>query len=142
MAEHVLPETKLRPLLYAMLFMPMGITNGYTVVALAYLLSRAGVSVGLIAGFVGLSLLPSTWRAVWAPLVDSTFSVRGWYLVSTLASALLMAATGFIPASRGNFGWIELLVFGFSMAATLTTISGSSLLAHGTSEDEKGRAGG
>lgn len=142
MTAHTGAGAKLRPVLFAMLFMPMGITNGYTVVALAYLLSQAGVSVGLIAGFVGLSLLPSTWRAVWAPLVDSTFSVRGWYLVSTLASGLLMAATAFIPASRANFGWIELLVFGFSLTATLTTISGSSLVAHGTSEDEKGRAGG
>jgi PAT family beta-lactamase induction signal transducer AmpG len=142
MAEHVMPTTKLRPVLYAMLFMPMGITNGYTVVALAYLLAQAGVSVGLIAGLVGLSLLPSIWRAVWAPLVDTTLSVRGWYLISTAASGLLMAATGFIPVSRSNFGLIELLVFGFSLTATLTTISASSLLAHGTSEEEKGRAGG
>jgi MFS transporter, PAT family, beta-lactamase induction signal transducer AmpG len=142
MTEHVLPQTKLRPVLYAMLFMPMGITNGYTVVALAYLLSKAGVSVGLIAGFVGLSLFPQTWRAVWAPVVDTTLSIRGWYLISASASGLLMAATGFIPASRANFGWIELLAVGFSLAATVTTISGSSLLAHGTLEDEKGRAGG
>jgi len=139
---HVLPETKLRPVLYAMLFMPMGITNGYTVVALAFLLSKAGVSVGLIAGFAGLSLLPQTWRAVWAPVVDTTLSIRGWYLISAAASGLLMAVTAFIPASRANFGWIELLAVGFSLAATITTISGSSLLAHGTSEDEKGRAGG
>jgi len=142
MTERVVPDKRLRPVLYAMLFMPMGITNGYAVVALSYLLSQAGVSVGLIAGFAALSLLPSTWRAVWAPLVDTTFSVRGWYLISASASGLLVAATGFIPASRGNFGWFELLVFGFSMAATLTTIAGSSLLAHGTSDEEKGRAGG
>lgn len=142
MAEHVLPDRKLRPVFYAMLFMPMGITNGYAAVALTYLLSQAGVSVGLIAGFVGLSLLPQTWRAIWAPLVDTTLSIRGWYLISASASGLLMAATGFIPVSRANFGWIELIVLAFSLAATVTTISGSSLLAHGTSEAEKGRAGG
>ena len=142
MTGHVLPNAKLRSVCYAMLFVPMGVTNGYALVALAYLLSQAGVSVGLIAGFAGLSLLPSTWRAVWAPLVDTTLTVRGWYLISAAASGLLLAATGFIPVSRDNFGWIELLVFGFSLGATLTTISGSSLMAHGTSEEEKGRLGG
>ncbi|HEX4158311.1 MAG TPA: MFS transporter [Rhizomicrobium sp.] len=142
MTERVLPETKLRPVLYAMLFMPMGITNGYVLVALAYLLSQAGVSVGLIAGFAGLSLFPQTWRVVWAPIVDSTLSIRAWYLISAAASGLLMAATAFIPASRANFGWIELLAVGFSLAATITTITGSSLLAHGTLDEEKGRAGG
>lgn len=142
MTEHVLPDGKLRPVFYAMLFMPMGITNGYAAVALTYLLSKAGLSAGLIAGFVGLSLLPQTWRAVWAPLVDTTLSIRGWYLISASASGLLMAVTGFIPVSRANFGWIELIVLVFSLAATVTTITGSSLLAHGTSEEEKGRAGG
>ncbi len=142
MAECVIPDTRLRPVLYILLLMPMGITNGYLVVALAYLLSQAGVGVGLIAGLVGLSLFPQTWRVVWAPLVDTTLSVRGWYLISAAASGLLMAATGFVPATRGNFGWIELLSFGFSLAATVTTISASSLMAHGTREEEKGRAGG
>jgi PAT family beta-lactamase induction signal transducer AmpG len=142
MVERVFPETRLRPVLYIMLFMPMGITNGYTVVALAYLLSKAGVSVGLIAVFAGLSLFPQTWRAVWSPVVDTTLSIRGWYLISASVTGLLMAVTGFVPVTRGNFGWFELLAAGFSLAATVTTITASSLLAHGTSDDEKGRAGG
>jgi MFS family permease len=142
MAERVLPGRKLRPVLYLMLFLPMGITNGYAVVALAYLLSQAGVSVGAIAGFVGLSLLPQTWRAVWAPLVDATLSVRGWYLISAAGSGILMAVTGFLPATRANFVPIEFLAAAFSLAATITTIAGSSLMAHGTAEEEKGRAGG
>jgi len=140
--ERVLPGTRPRPVLYLLLFMPMGITNGYIIVALAYLLSQAGVSVGAIAGLVGLSLLPSTWRAVWAPLVDATLSVRAWYVISAAASGALMALTGFVPATPGNLGVIELLSCGFSLAATVTTIAASSLMAHGTSEDEKGRAGG
>jgi len=142
MTERALTGRSLRPVLYIMLFMPMGIAGGYAAVALAYLLSQAGVSVGAIAGFVGLCLFPQTWRAVWAPLVDTTLTVRGWYLISAAASGVLMAATGFIPATRGNFTPIELLACGFSLTATLTTISGSSLMAHGTAEEEKGRAGG
>ncbi|HEY3636734.1 MAG TPA: hypothetical protein VGK90_01185, partial [Rhizomicrobium sp.] len=142
MVERVLPDSRLRPVWYAMVFMPMGVTNGYTVVTLAYLLSKAGVSVGLIAALAGWSLFPQTWRVVWAPVVDTTLSIRAWYLISASATGLLMAATAFIPASTTNFGWVELLAVGFSMTATITTITASSLLAHGTSEEEKGRAGG
>jgi MFS family permease len=142
MAERVLPDPRLRPVLYIALFMPMGITNGYAVVALAYLLSQAGVSVGAIAGLVGLSLLPQTWRALWAPLVDTTLSVRAWYLISATVSGLLMAATAFVPITKHSLGIIELLAFGFSLTATFTTLAGSSLMAHGTSDEEKGRAGG
>ena len=125
-----------------MLFLPMGITNGYAVVSLAYLLSQAGVSVGAVAGLVGLSLFPQTWRAVWAPLVDTTLSVRAWYLISAIVSGLLMAVTAFVPTTKEHLGLIEILVFGFSLTATFTTLAGSSLMAHGTSDEEKGRAGG
>ena len=142
MTARVSPAARLRPVFYAMVFMPMGITNGYTVVTLAYLLSKAGVSVGLIAALAGWSLFPQTWRVVWAPVVDTTLTIRAWYLISASATGLLMAATAFMPASRTNFAWIELLAVGFSLTATITTITASSLLAHGTSEDEKGRAGG
>jgi len=142
MTERVLPGSKLRPLFYIMLFLPMGITNGYAVVALAYLLSQAGVGVGAIAGLVGLSLLPQTWRALWAPFVDTTLTVRTWYLISAVLSGVMMAATAFVPITSGNLGIFEALCFGFSFAATITTIAGSSLMAHGTSEEEKGRAGG
>ena len=142
MAERVLPQSQMRPLLFILLFLPMGITNGYTVVTLAYLLSQAGVSVGAVAALVGLSLLPQTWRALWSPLVDATLSVRAWYLISAITSGVLMAATALIPATAHNFTIIEYLCAGFSLTATFTTISGSSLMAHGTSDDEKGRAGG
>lgn len=142
MTERVLPGTRLRPIPYILLFMPMGITNGYIVVSLAYLLSQAGVSVGAIAALVGLGLLPQTWRALWSPLVDTTLTVRAWYLIAAAMSGVLMAITAFIPPVPANLGWIELLCVGFSLSATFTTISGSSLMAHGTSEDEKGRAGG
>lgn len=142
MAERALPDSRLRPVFYIMLFLPMGITNGYAVVSLAYLLSQAGVGVGAIAVLVGLTLLPQTWRAAWAPFVDATLSVRVWYLISAVLSGLLMAATAFVPISQTNLGVIEALCFGFSFTATVTTLAGSSLMAHGTSEEEKGRAGG
>ena len=142
MTERVLPTSGLRPVLYIMLFLPMGITNGYIVVTLAYLLSQAGVSVGAIAALVGLGLLPQTWRALWSPLVDTTLSVRAWYLISATASGVLMAATALVAPTVNNFGWIELLCVSFSLTATFTTIAGSGLMAHGTSDEEKGRAGG
>jgi MFS family permease len=140
--ERILPERTTHPGLFIALFLPMGITNGYTVVALAYLLSQAGVSVGAIAALVAWSLFPQTWRVVWAPLVDTTLSVRAWYLISAVSSGVLMAITAFVPPTARNFGWIEFLCFAFSLTATFTTIAGSGLMAHGTEDHEKGRAGG
>jgi len=41
--ERVTPERSAHPVLFLILFLPMGISNGYVVVTLAYLLSQAHI---------------------------------------------------------------------------------------------------
>ena len=76
------------PILFLILFLPLGITNGYVVVTLAYILSNAGVSVGAVAALVAWSLFPQTWKVVWAPIVDTTLNNKLWFLIS--ASPLVL----------------------------------------------------
>jgi len=64
------------PAVFLFLFLPFGAIPGYVVVTLGYLLSKAGVSVEAVAGMVALVLLPHVWKALWAPVVDTTLSAR------------------------------------------------------------------
>jgi hypothetical protein len=41
MPEHVEPGPRAHPVLFLIMFLPLGISNGYVVVTLAYLLSHA-----------------------------------------------------------------------------------------------------
>ncbi|MGH6871565.1 MAG: MFS transporter [Rhizomicrobium sp.] len=142
MPEHVEPETNAHPVLFLILFLPLGITNGYVVVTLAYLLSQKGVSVDAIAGLAALSLLPQTWKVVWAPLVDTTLNLKWWFLLSAIVTGLLMIATAVVPQNNANLLLIEALVVGFSLTSSFNCMSADSLMAHATAPEEKGRAGG
>ena len=136
------PERAAHPVLFLILFLPMGISNGYVVVTLGYLLTHAGVGVVAVAGLVGVSLFPQVWKFLWAPIVDTTLSNKSWFLISATLTGVLMIATTVVPPTEKNLMLIEVLVFGFSLASSFNAMAADSLMAHATLPEEKGRAGG
>jgi len=130
------------PILFLILFLPLGITNGYVVVTLAYILSQAGVGVAAIAALVAWSLFPQTWKVVWAPIVDTTLNNKLWYLISAIVIGIFMVATALIPPNGGNLVLIEIFVAIVSLATSFNAMAADSLMAYSTPEKEKGRAGG
>ncbi len=142
MPEHVTPEPKAHPVLFLILFLPLGITNGYVVVTLGYLLAQHGVSVADIAALAALSLLPQTWKVIWAPLVDTTMTIKRWFLLSAGVTGAVMIATAVVPPTAANLLLIEALCVTFSLTSSFNTMAADSLMAHATDPEEKGRAGG
>jgi MFS family permease len=130
------------PVLFLILFLPLGITNGYVVVTLAYILSQAGVGVGAVAALVAWSLFPQTWKVVWAPIVDATLNNKIWFFLSAIVIGIFMAATAAIEPNKNNLVLIEIFVVIVSLATSFNAMAADSLMAYATPEEEKGRAGG
>ncbi len=130
------------PIVFLLLCVPFGATTGYVTVTLAYLLSHAGVSVAGVAGLVAINLVPQTWKALWAPIVDTTLTSKRWYLSAAVMTALTLAAIGFFPASPSTLSVITALVFVNSIAVSFLAMAAENLMAHATQLDQKGRAGG
>lgn len=142
MSERAPSERPVHPVLFLLLFVPMGISNGYVVVTLGYLLAAAGVGVDAIAVLGVWSLLPQLFKVIGGPLVDTTLTNKIWYFVSAVATGSLIAVTGFVPASGSHLMLITALVFVVSVASAFTALSADSIMAHATTPEEKGRAGG
>lgn len=142
MSDHVTPVRSTHPVLFLLMFVPMGISNGYVVVTLAYLLAAAGVSVDAIAVLGVWSLVPQMFKVIGGPLVDTTLTNKIWYLVSSVVTGLLIAATALLPTDASNLTPITILVFLISVASAFSALAADSVMAHATSEEEKGRAGG
>lgn len=130
------------PILFLILFLPLGITNGYVVVTLAYILSHAGVGVGAIAALVAWSLFPQTWKVVWAPIVDTTLNNKVWIVLSAIVIGIFMTGTAVIEPTSSNLVLIEIFVVIVSFAVSFNAMAADSLMAYSTPEEEKGRAGG
>jgi MFS family permease len=124
------------------LSIPFGVASGYIGVTLAYQLRESGVSVGRIAALVALVILPHTWKFFWAPVIDVTLDQKKWYVLSGVLSAGGIAAIGFFPATKPGLAALSAVGFIASLATTVLGMAVESLMAHGTAEEEKGRAGG
>jgi PAT family beta-lactamase induction signal transducer AmpG len=132
----------LHPVVYLLLYLPFGIAGGFVSVSLAWLLSHAGASVEAIAALAGALLLANTWKVGWSPLVDITFTTKGWYLVGLVVTALSLLALSLLPLEVRMLPVYTALAFGSGVAATLMAIAVDRLMAFDVPDNLKGRAGG
>jgi MFS family permease len=130
------------PFLYAILYIPFGALSGYLGVALAYTLAQDGVPVERIGALVALSYIPHAWKFLWAPIVDTTLTRHRWYLIAVLCSGAGAWAMGIGATHPNAWALLSALVLLANLANTFLGMAVESLLAHGTPEALKGRAGG
>jgi MFS family permease len=130
------------PFIYLLLIVPFGVMSGYLTVSLAYLLTQEGLSVEQVAAVVALSYVPQTWKFLWAPIADTTLTRKTWYLIGAVVSALGIFAMGAVPAQEKWLPALNVVVLLANFAVTFLAMSVESLMAYGTPEDQKGRAGG
>ena len=131
------------PFLFLVLFIPFGAVPGFLTVALAYELKKKGIDTADIAIVVGLSYICLLLKWLWAPLVDTLFTRKAWYVGSTVISSLGLwlagkAATGQHPSLVAISAWLTISNF----MSTLLAMAVESLMAASVPDDKRGRAGG
>lgn len=130
------------PIVFLVLILPFGAMSGYLTVAVAYLLSKAGVSVEQIAELVAVSFIPQTWKFLWAPIADTTLNRKTWYVLAAIVSAAGIYLTGAVPATGGYIAILYAVVLVSNVAVTFLAMAVESLMVYGTPPEEKGRAAG
>jgi PAT family beta-lactamase induction signal transducer AmpG len=130
------------PVIFLVLVLPFGIFTGYLTVTLAFLFSKAGISIQQIAGLAAINILPQIFKFLWAPFVDTTLSLKKWYIISTLITAACIFATGIVPPKISNLLFLTIMIVVSSFARTFLGAAANCLAAHDTPHEIKGRVGG
>ena len=130
------------PWVWAVLYLPFGLTIGFPSIALGYLAGRAGISVAAIAGVVGLTWLASGWKWTWAPLGDYTLSRKRWYRIAITLVSLGFLAMSAIPITPANMPLLQAVVLLTSISGTFIAFAVEGLMTHNTHPSARGRAGG
>jgi MFS family permease len=136
------PPRAPHPILFTVLMFPFGAMGGYVSVAVAYDLGRQGVSAVAIAALIAIGFVPHTWKFLWAPVVDTTWTPRAWYLASALISAAGVVAIGAIPAARDSLPLLDAVVLLANLAVTFNGMSVEYLVAHCAPPQRRGAYGG
>ena len=116
--------------------------SGYVSVTLGYLLGHAGVNAQQVAALVAVFFIPQTWKFLWAPVADLTLTRKHWYALSAVLCAAGLLGLGLISPSAARLPWLNAVAFGASLATTFLAMSVESLMAYGTPDAQRGRAGG
>jgi MFS transporter, PAT family, beta-lactamase induction signal transducer AmpG len=130
------------PWVWAVLYFPFGLSFGFPSIALGYLAAKSGISVSAIAGVVGMTLLASGWKFLWAPIGDYTLTRKRWYLIAIAAVSLGFLSITMVPLSRRTMPVLSILVLASSVAATFVAFATEGLMVHNTPFASRGRAAG
>ena len=130
------------PIAFFVLYMPFGAASGFCNITLAYLLHQRGVSVPAIAGLVAMNYLPNTWKVLWAPLVDTTFSARIWYMIGIGACIVGFLIPSLVSLGPAAVPLLGVMTFVLGFASSIAAMAAERFMAYDTPEDQKGRAGG
>ena len=131
------------PFLFLVLFIPFGAVPGFLTVALAYDLSKKGISTSDIAIVVAISYLCLIFKWLWAPLVDTLLTRKIWYVGSTLVCGLGLWLAG--RAAMGDHPSLVLISAALTVSnftATLLAMAVESLMAATVPDRQRGQAGG
>ena len=130
------------PFLFTLLVLPKGMAFGYVEVMLGYLLARAGVPVEQIAALAAAALLPHVFKFLWAPLVDTTLTLKKWHGLSVGTGALVMAGMSLLPLNQGSLPLLTLGVYVLHTCISISGIAVPGLMAYDVPAALQGRASG
>jgi PAT family beta-lactamase induction signal transducer AmpG len=136
------PHKHAHPSVFLFLFLPFGIMSGYVTVTFAYLFSKAGVSLEQVAALIAASLLPSVLKFLWVPIVDSSLTLKKWYVIGTIITAVGILATGLLPIKESSLPLLTIIVVAANVAVTFSGMATNGLMAHDTPDELRGIAGG
>ena len=130
------------PWVFIFLLMPAGISIGFACVTLPFVLAEKQFAVATIGFITAIGASANLYRFLWAPIVDTTLSLKKWFLAGGLISALALIVFLLIPLDKNNISIIIGLTFISQVAATFIMAPVSAYMAKTVRPEEKGRAAG
>jgi PAT family beta-lactamase induction signal transducer AmpG len=130
------------PSLFAILLYPFGAVSGYLTVTVAFNLAHNNVSALAIGTLMAVAFIPNTWKFLWSPVVDVTFTPKLWYTVAALMTGIGIVAMGLIKADEHSLLVLNIVVVLASLASTFTSMSAEIIAVQVAPFEQKGRFGG
>ena len=127
------------PVVWTILYFPFGALGGFVGVALTFLATRHGLSIGEGATLGAASLLSQWLKWSWAPIVDVTLTPKRWYVISTVISALGVLAMSALPLSVETLPWMLVIIASASLVNSIVGMAIEAILAATTPVEQQGR---
>ncbi len=126
----------------AILFLPTGLTSGYVTVTLGYLLAHHGVSVAAIGAAVALFNLPTAWKFIVGPALDTSLSPPTWYFINLALGIAALIVLGLTPLTTDHMGILSGVLLAMAVAIAAAGSSATAAMALTTPNEKRGAVAG
>lgn len=130
------------PAIFFFLGLPYGISSGFGMVTLPFVLTQNGFTVADAAAVTALGLSANVWRFFWAPLSEISLTLHKWYLIGIALCVASFIAMGLVPLASTPHWIISLVVFVSQVAGTFVVLPLGGFMAKTVVPNKKGRAAG
>jgi len=117
---------------------PVGVIGG----AMAAALATAGLPVRQISEIVGVGSLAFSLEIIWAPMVDSAFTRRGWCIAGSIAMCCCLASLLMAPWQSSSVPLLIVLPFCACSGAGIALVATKGIMAYDLHAGQLGRASG
>lgn len=128
----------LTPPWYGLLYLPSGLAAGFINVTMGYLLVHHGISVTAVAALVALYGLPTTWRFLAGPVLDTSLSPTAWYLISLALSVCAMMVVALAPLTPATMPLLSGIALMMGIAVNAGGSSATAGMALTTPNNQRG----
>lgn len=130
------------PFLFLLLNLPFGITNGYIIVVVPFLATRAGLPVLTAASIISIALTPKAWKMIWSPLVDMGLTLKSWYAIGASTAGAALVLQSFLPLTHSTVAVVTAALFLSELGSSFLSPAIGGLMADSMPNELKGRAAG
>lgn len=117
---------------------PVGVIGG----AMAAALATAGLPIKQISEIVGAASLAFSLEIIWAPMVDSAFTRRGWCVAGSIVMCCCLAGLLMVPWERSSVPLLIALTFCSCSGAGIALVATKGIMAYDVPAGQLGRASG
>src|ERR1700746_1521578 len=115
---------------------PVGVIGG----AMAAALAAAGLPIKQISEIVGVASLAFSLEIIWAPMVDSAFTRRGWCIAGSIAMCCCLASLLMAPWQPSSVPLLIVLTFCACSGAAIALVATKGIMAYDVPAGQLGRA--
>jgi len=109
---------------------------------MAAALATAGLPVRQISEIVGVGSLAFSLEIIWAPMVDSAFTRRGWCIAGSIAMCCCLASLLMAPWQSSSVPLLIVLPFCACSGAGIALVATKGIVAYDLPAGQLGRASG
>lgn len=133
--------SRCHPILWLPLALAMGVAIGFTSVAVANSLARAGLAESVTGDILATLFLALSFGVLWGPAIDASLSRRIWVAIGVVLTAAGLFTLTMLPPTLAEATILSVVAFVTGTGAIIVGMASKGIIAYAFPQEQRAVAG-